>query len=227
MKRFIFLLTFVVFISSCKDADPCEDVICGSGTECIDGVCEIIDPCEDVICIGGTECINGICEFTDPCIGVLCFNDGECIEGVCECIESYEGENCTDEKTPSSVYISQIVLTDYEMTNNGVPWDPTDGPDIFLAISVNNEVQFYSDVVNNTNGAVVFPIEENFSDPELNYTIAFYETDGFEIDFGLGAIIHPLYFQGGGFPVDRDIFPIDASQLTLEYRLSGMEYSFD
>ena len=189
MKKIIFLLFFVAFIASCKDADPCEDVLCPSNSECINGFCEIIDLCEDITCPNGSECIDGDCEVIDLCIGVLCFNDGECMEGICECTEAYEGEDCRDEKTPTSVYINQIVLLEYAFTNNGVPWDPNDGPDIFAAISVNNEVQFYSDVVNNTNGAVIFPIEASFSNPDFTYTVEFFETDGFEMDFSL------LFFQ--------------------------------
>lgn len=57
MKNLIILFLAASLAFSCN-TDKCEDVVCTVGT-CVDGVC--VDPCEDVDCgIGGT-CTEGLC----------------------------------------------------------------------------------------------------------------------------------------------------------------------
>jgi hypothetical protein len=40
MKNFLFLILTLVLLSSCKNENPCKDVICPTGMTCVNGTCE-------------------------------------------------------------------------------------------------------------------------------------------------------------------------------------------
>lgn len=53
-KKLFYLIAFlgamVAFVPACKDADPCKDVDCGTGGECVDGTCFCLDGFEGSDC---------------------------------------------------------------------------------------------------------------------------------------------------------------------------------
>ncbi len=82
----IILMTFLVVVSSCSD-DPCDDVICNNGGDCIEGNCDCPTGYEGTTCdvesrtkyLGGWntvdwDCGFGIDDFTfvfEPGSGIL------------------------------------------------------------------------------------------------------------------------------------------------------------
>ncbi len=60
-------------------SDPCADVLCEEGNQCIDGQCmPVIDPCATVDCAPGFTCSNGECQPDAQ----QCMGDGECGPGM-------------------------------------------------------------------------------------------------------------------------------------------------
>lgn len=73
--------------------------------------------------------------LTNPCEGIICENDGVCIDGKCECKHPYTGQRCDSQIRPTSIFVDSIMLLSFPATNNGIPWDATNGPDIYLGFS--------------------------------------------------------------------------------------------
>ncbi|MEQ8563252.1 MAG: calcium-binding EGF-like domain-containing protein [Cytophagales bacterium] len=71
----------------------------------------------------------------DPCEKIICENDGVCIDGKCECKHPYTGQRCDSQITPTSIFVDSIMLMSFPATNNGIPWDAANGPDIYLSFS--------------------------------------------------------------------------------------------
>ncbi|MEZ4722738.1 MAG: calcium-binding EGF-like domain-containing protein [Flavobacteriales bacterium] len=90
MKKLLYLvlvLGLATYFESCKEDDPCENVMCMNGGTCVDGTCSCLDGFD------GTTC-----EIEDLCITheVSCENDGTCEDGSCKCKTNYKGETCAD-----------------------------------------------------------------------------------------------------------------------------------
>ena len=77
------LMVSLVALSSCDD--PCSDVSCLNGGECLEGTC---------LCPDGYQGID--CGEIDSCYQVTCFNGGSCESGVCNCAAGYEGTDCSE-----------------------------------------------------------------------------------------------------------------------------------
>ncbi len=74
----------------------------------------------------------------NPCEDVSCQHGGSCVKGDCECPPNYWGAFCGEEKTPTKVLIQSVIVGGFKSTNqNGLPWDLTSNPDVYL--------EFYQD----------------------------------------------------------------------------------
>lgn len=69
-----------------------------------------------------------------PCDVVLCDNGGTCLNGACICSTGFEGEFCQNQITPSKISLDKITVHEFPQSNNGVPWDPNTGPDLWIAL---------------------------------------------------------------------------------------------
>ena len=71
--------------------DPCEDITCATGQECVEGNCVDVDACADVICEQGQQCnpATGDCEggvTAETKVGDECVTQTDCDPGVGYCI---------------------------------------------------------------------------------------------------------------------------------------------
>lgn len=89
----------------------------------------------------------------DACEDVNCVN-GECIDGTCECETGWTGENCDEEKTPRSITINKVTITNFPATDNGKPWDDEyDDSRGDISIKIYDLTQNYftaTDIINQT-----------------------------------------------------------------------------
>ena len=142
----------------------------------------------------------------DPCDKVACLNGGTCANGICNCPTGYTGSNCGTEKTPTSVTVSKIILTNYPMVDGGgVGWDLSNGPDVFLSInqgSTANNVQF-SGIAYDVTGSTITYITNfpyNFLNPSNTYTIGLWDYDSTSADDYMGGIFFTPNNYKSGFP---------------------------
>ena len=78
---------FAVVLLGCNN-DPCKDVDCQNGGDCINGRC---------FCPDGFS--GELCEESNPCDTIDCENGGTCVDGICECECGYSGLTCSDHIT--------------------------------------------------------------------------------------------------------------------------------
>jgi len=71
----------------------------------------------------------------DQCDGNYCDHGGVCMDGSCNCADGYTGKHCEDQVTPLKLQVNSITITRFPSTNEGMSWDPTDGPDIYFKMS--------------------------------------------------------------------------------------------
>ncbi len=78
--------------------------------------------------------LTSSCLFFDPCIKD-CGNNGYCDDGDCVCPDRFYGTFCEDQKEPSSIEITNIKILEFSMKDNdSIPYDTSDGPDLYLTI---------------------------------------------------------------------------------------------
>lgn len=84
--------------TDCVPPNPCADVTCPDGQECVDGDCVPVHACADVTCEDDQECVDGECQdiVDDPCADVTCEDGQECVEGVCVAIDLCADVTCAD-----------------------------------------------------------------------------------------------------------------------------------
>lgn len=113
---------------ACTTQDPCADVICGDGTQCVDGQCM----CGETICVEGATCVEGSC-VVDRCAGVSCGVNSVCNpeDGSCHCGGTTgsvctTGEACLDDGDGG--FACQVsTLCDGVVCGGGTVCDPEDG----------------------------------------------------------------------------------------------------
>ena len=71
----------------------------------------------------------------DSCENNFCDNNGVCVDGTCDCPEAYTGVHCQEQVTPVKMRVNAVTMTRFPSTNEGMAWDPGDGPDIFFKMS--------------------------------------------------------------------------------------------
>lgn len=72
----------LLWFAGCKN--PCKDVNCQNGGQCVDGNCQCADG------FYGTQCEKqGV-----ACAGTYCLNGGTCVNNSCNCPPCYAGASC-------------------------------------------------------------------------------------------------------------------------------------
>lgn len=117
----VYVLAAFLFVASCSSPNnPCANVDCKNGGNCVDGTCNCVNgytgsrceippnPCQNVTCLNGGTCLDGTCHCINgytgvhceiapidgPCAGVSCQNGGTCVDGTCDCVNGYTGVHC-------------------------------------------------------------------------------------------------------------------------------------
>ena len=77
-------------VGVCEEVDPCANVNCDAGQQCVAGACMTPNTCANVSCGQGEVCRDGQCYSTDPCEGVQCnagqlCNNGQCVSQPTTC----------------------------------------------------------------------------------------------------------------------------------------------
>ena len=86
------------------------------------------------------SCGDDAPEPTDPCANSQCVN-GDCVNGSCDCLEAYKGALCDEEKTPSRIIVTKMVIKNFPAMDGQKTWDDpqTDDsgaePDITIEVS--------------------------------------------------------------------------------------------
>lgn len=65
---------------------------------------------------------------------MLCENGGVSNDGNCLCPDGFRGDQCEEKVMPYRMRVSSVTLTRYPTTNNGMPWDELNGPDIYFSL---------------------------------------------------------------------------------------------
>jgi len=69
----------------------------------------------------------------DPCSDVDCQNGGICDDGICECDIQFTGPRCLQEVKPNTVVLESLIVGFLPSVDaNGLPWDLTSNPDIYV-----------------------------------------------------------------------------------------------
>ena len=150
-------------------------------------------------------------EEPDPCENVSCLNGGSCVNGVCDCSEEFTGPDCSRQKTPSSIDIANVRVTEFPATEpDGTSWDFSltgDGrADIYVVVSFGTSVIYDSPTFfENANSSQDYDFEPSsgirLTNPtERRYTVALYDYDSGGDDDFMGAIEFTPYSDDNGFP---------------------------
>ena len=81
MKYYLLLIYLSFSLLACKD--PCKDIVCNNGGDCLNGTC---------YCPTGYSGTH--CEIADPCLSANCNANSHCVNGICVCNNGYEGSLC-------------------------------------------------------------------------------------------------------------------------------------
>lgn len=165
------------------------------------------------------------CKDEDPCDGITCMNDGVCINGQCDCPENYEGADCSDQKTPSKMFITKIVITKFPATEgDGGGWDLSDGPDIFPYLYQGNTLIWESpNMAENADPSKEY--EVTLATPiaisaTAQYNIGLSDYDGIDAADFMGGVTFVPYSDTNGFPEERVLDPDGGSvafKISLRY----------
>lgn len=141
---------------------------------------------------------------SDPCADVTCNNGGHCANGSCVCPSGYGGSDCSSELTPKSITVTKITVTRFPANNSGTSWDPSDGPDIFPEININNTTLWESDSYfeNVTTGKsyTFVPTTNIVLNPGTRYGIDLYDYDSPSPPDWMAGILFFPYKAGNHFP---------------------------
>lgn len=86
-------LLLAMIVLGCN-SDPCKDLDCQNGGQCLNGRCFCPDG------FSGDECEN-----LEPCDTIDCLNNGTCENGVCDCPCGFSGLTCAEHITDPFVGI--------------------------------------------------------------------------------------------------------------------------
>lgn len=156
--------------------------------------------CSAVVLLAAPSCTN------DPCEDVNCVN-GTCNdEGTCDCNERYEGTLCDEEKTPSSITITEVVVRDFPGEKpNGFQWDADDsGPDLYLEIQRDTNTFYPSNSFQDAVSGQEYTFKMDLKITEVNerhYISLYDQDDGTRFDVVFGDNLIPWEeTKGKSFP---------------------------
>ena len=141
----------------------------------------------------------------DPCEGTSCQNGGVCMDGSCNCPVGYTGSNCGQQVTPLKMKVTAISVTRFPGLNDGLSWDPTDGPDIYFKMS--EEVYPLAQpeyLVENADPSTIYAF--TFVPFDLRFVTAPYKMELFDYDGvgipsqKMGELFFTPYASSNGFP---------------------------
>jgi hypothetical protein len=70
----------------------------------------------------------------DTSENTLCENGGVSENGNCLCPDGFRGERCEEKVMPYKMRISSVTLTRYPASDSEMPWDATNGPDMYFSL---------------------------------------------------------------------------------------------
>lgn len=161
--------------------------------------------------------------FTDPCENISCLY-GDCVNGTCDCVEGYEGADCSDEKTPDAIRISNITLTKFPNYDNGGTWDLGSGPDVYVKVLdqsngvLYNSSLYYEDA--ESGRYYSFDCSINLTNLSERNGFVVYDYDVLDADDYMGGVETNVWqtAKGNGFPSNIRVDYGDFSfELTLGY----------
>jgi hypothetical protein len=141
----------------------------------------------------------------DNCEGNYCDHGGICKDGNCDCPTGYIGPHCTDQVTPLKMKVKAVTVTRFPATNDGMSWDPTDGPDIFFKMS--EEVYPLAQpehLIENADAAIDYTF--NIVSFDLRYVTSPYKMELFDYEGvgipaqKMGEMFFTPYSTNNGFP---------------------------
>jgi hypothetical protein len=150
----------------------------------------------------------------DPCETVKCENGGYCANGSCVCPPGFTGADCSQQKTPTVMFITRIELINTPPTTPaGFAWDNSEGPGLPLAdpyiVLLQNTTLYTTDVSidRNYNQVVTYnpttPIAIN--SPNSLHAIEVYDFDVTSPDEFMGGFEFTPYSSTNRFPSSQVI----------------------
>lgn len=165
------------------------------------------------------------CQKDDPCENITCLNGGACANGLCNCEEGYTGSDCSQEKTPSSITITAVIVRQWPATApGGGGWDLLDGPDLTFSIQKDGANVYVSDVFfEDASQGQAYRFETNIvlSAPDKPYLFLLMDYDDFDADDLISQLAFIPYIEGENFPPTGS-----AESPNLAFDLE-MEYEFN
>ena len=158
---------------------------------------------------------------TDPCEGVTCLNNGFCFNGGCDCPERWEGLDCSNQKTPNSVRVTNVKLNSFPFDNDGISWDVLDRADVYFQINEGTQsdgpLVFKSISFQNSSPEQMLRwqlITESVNlDPSKRYSIFFYDKDDLSADDYIGGLGFDAYGNNNGFP---EVLKLENAAINIE-----------
>jgi hypothetical protein len=142
---------------------------------------------------------------SNPCDNVECANGGECVKGDCNCTKGYEGMECKQEKTPRSMQITEVRISDFPLqTSDGEAWDIASSfPDVYFVMGINNRNIVSTNYVEEAGNQTLtfnsgFPV--NINNPTSQYTLGILDYDSTSDDDAMDGANFTPYKKGNGFP---------------------------
>jgi hypothetical protein len=164
------------------------------------------------------------CSKSDPCENVTCENSGYCIDGTCQCVGLWTGENCTDQKTPILITISNVQLVKMPATDsNGAGWDLTSGPDVYIIVKQGGNVLLstQSNWIQNATAGVSWSTNISIQQATVPISIEVWDYDDFDPDDYMGGITTTIYHSTNKFPTT---ITTNCAVCTVDFKFSGMTY---
>lgn len=159
--------------------------------------------------------------ITDPCASITC-QYGDCVNGDCDCYEGYEGPDCSEEKTPDAIRISNITITRFPNYDGGTIWDFGSGPDVYVALwDQNNELLYKaSTYYEDTESGRYYSFDCNVNLTQLSERHSFivYDYDVLDADDYMGGVETNIWqtAKGNSFPTN---ITVDYGDFSFEVSL--------
>jgi hypothetical protein len=146
----------------------------------------------------------------DPCDKVACLNGGYCANGSCVCPEGYTGADCSQQKTPSIIYVTRFDLIQTPTyTSSGDFWDNGEGTgfspadpylDFSLAGNLIYSTDYFTDITGNQQVTYTLTSPIMITSPNARHVIEVWDYDDLGPDDSMGGIEFNPYFSTNRFP---------------------------
>ena len=161
----------------------------------------------------------------DPCDDIICLNEGYCANGICNCPTGYEGSDCGTESIPTSVKITQIVVSNYPVTTStGAGWDVSSGADMYLSVNqgttanLNNFTSGYAENVTGNSITYSTGFPTTITNPSVEWVIGLWDYDSTDSDDKMAGVYFTPNDYKSGFPSTINLTTASLSMtLTVEW----------